>query len=244
MEALSKEKLEFISSMTSALVWPLVTIGILFYFRKQISPLFGQLKSIKVGGLQAEFKKLSVSNQSLMFLDGIAGKQQWTFYDERRENERDLGPAFIGIINDLLVVEKQELIKKIIVWLSSENKNQTWFASEIIGYYKLSEVEDELSALMPEHTNTELNEYELNCIWAHARITNMTEFSNFLLKTNSNVNQLWALFVYKQMPYTGDHLSVDERISVISSFLNRGDLDQNVKSEASEILIYLKSINA
>ena len=241
MESLSKEQLSFISDMTSSLIWPLMTIGLLLFFRKQIIPLFEKLKSVKVGSLEAEFKELSVSNQSLMFLDGVAGKRQWTFYKVRRKGERNLGPAFVGIINDLLLVEKQELINKIKLWLLGDDENHLWFASEIIGYYKLTELKNELLTLIPEDTNSELNSYQLNCIWAYARITDMGMLGDFLLKTNSNVNQSWLLFVYKQMPDLEGYLHINVRIAVIKEFLERTGLNKKIISEAREILEYLEN---
>jgi len=231
-----KDKLEFIAGMTGTLIWPLIIVWFLYYFREKIRSLLDQIKTVKVGNLEAEFQDLPISSQSLLFLDGIARKDQWTFYEERRDDERNLGAAFLSIAKDLLNVERGELIKKLNQWLGSKDENLIWFASEIIGYFRIAELENALYTLLPENTTEKLKECQLNCLWAYARLTAMESLSDFLMKTNSEKNQIWTLFVYKQMPYDDESLSGDKRKEIINKFLSRADISDKARNEATKIM--------
>jgi len=79
----------------------------LYYFRDKVSSLLDQIKTEKVGSLEAGFQDSPISSQSLLFLDGIARKDQWTFYEEKRDDEKNLGAAFLSITKDLIKVEKR-----------------------------------------------------------------------------------------------------------------------------------------
>ncbi|VAX29317.1 hypothetical protein MNBD_NITROSPIRAE01-1753 [hydrothermal vent metagenome] len=231
-----KDELEFISSMTETLIWPLIVVWSLYYFREKIRFLLDQIKTVKIGSLEAEFQDLSISSQSLLFLDGIARKNQWTFYEERRDDERNLGPAFLSIAKDLLTVERGELIKKLHQWLSSKDENLIWFASEIIGYFRITEMENALHILLPEERVGKLKKHQLNCIWAHSRLTTMESLANFLMKTNSEENQVWTLFVFKQMPNDDANLSYDKRKEIIKKFMSRVDISGKARDDAAKIM--------
>jgi len=68
-----------------------------------------------------------------------------------------------------------------------------WLASEIIGYFKIPELENALYILLPENKLDKLKKYQLNCIWAHSRLTTMESLSRFLMKTNNEENHIWVL---------------------------------------------------
>ncbi len=236
-----KDELEFISSMTESLIWPLIVVWFLYYFREKICSLLDQIKTVKIGNLEAEFQDLSISSQSLLFLDGIARKNQWTFYEKNRDDERNLGPVFLSLAKDLLTVERAELIKKLDQWLSSKDENLIWFASEIIGYFRMTEMENALRILLPEDTGGKLKNHQLNCIWAHSRLTTMASLSNFLMKTESEENQIWTLFVYKQMPNDDANLSYDKRKEIIKKFMSRVDISAKIRNEAAQIMSQMTS---
>ena len=117
------DKLTFISNLIDSITWPLLAVIGLFVLRKPISKLIPQIQKLKFRDLEAEFQTLSVSDQSLLFLDGVARKDQWTFYGKARSGERELGQAFYILVNDLIKVEKNELLDKLNVWLNSGEPN-------------------------------------------------------------------------------------------------------------------------
>lgn len=236
------DKLTFISNMTNSLIWPAVILVGLYVLRTPISKLIPRVNRVKFRDLEADFQGLSVSDQSLLFLDGVARKGQWTFYEKARPGERALGQAFLIIVTDLLNVERSELIKKLKQWLSSEDTNLIWFAGEVIGYFKVYELKEDLLKVVPKDTDMDLGAYELNALWAYARITNIDNLTNVLQSTTSNANQEWLLFVYDQMPNDSD-FSIQHRISELEKFLNRNSLDKDIILLANEILDRLKSPN-
>jgi len=181
-----------------------------------------------------------VSDQSLLFLDGVARKEQWTFYEKAREGERALGQAFLIIVRDLLNVERREIVLKLKLWLASENNNLIWFASEIIGYFKVFELKEDLLRVVPKNYNVDLGSHQLNTLWALARVTNFISLSNILQSTNSKTNQEWILFVYDQMPDDSE-FSFESRIRVLEEFINKNNLDENIVSLARIILQRLKT---
>ncbi len=188
------DALTFISEMTAAIAWPAIVVFGVYLLRAPLSSLIPKMQKLKFRDLEADFQTLSVSDQSLLFLDGVARKDQWTFFEKIRPGERELGQAFLVIVKDLLNVEKNELIKKLKQWLQSGEKNLIWFATEIIGYFKIVELKNNLSTLLPANLDNDLDTHELNCLWAHARISNIDEFADALMATKISHNQTWLLF--------------------------------------------------
>lgn len=103
-------------------------------------------------------------------------------------------------------------------WTKFPERINGHFASEIIGYFKIPELENALCLLLPENNLGKLKEYPLNCIWAHSCLTTMESFFNFFMKTNNEENQVWVLFVYKKMPYGDENISDDKRKGIINKF--------------------------
>lgn len=234
------DTLTFISNMTSSLIWPVIVFGTLYMLRRPIASLFPKLTKIKFRDLEANFQDLSVSDQSLLFLDGVARKQQWTFFEKARSDERPMGQASKIIVKDLLEVEKNEVIKKLKQWLNSEEANLIWFASEVIGYFRLSELKEELANIIPKDINNDLDHHQLNCLWAYAEITKMKYIADVLIETNSQENQKWLLFLFEQMPISNE-FPIDYRIKVIEQFTGRDDLDKEITVRANETLERMKS---
>jgi len=228
--------------MTDSLIWPVITIVILYVLRKPLSNLIPKVKKVKFKDLEADFHELTVSDQSLLFLDGVSRKEQWTFYEKSREGERALGQAFLIIVRDLLSVERSEVIQKLKQWLASENNNLIWFASEIIGFFKIYELKEDLLNIVPKDTNVDLSTHQLNALWALARITNFIGLSRILQSTNSKINQEWILFVYDQMPNERE-FTIERRIGALEEFINKNNLDEDIVLLANEILQRLKSPN-
>ena len=98
------------------------------------------------------------------------------------------------------------------------------------------------STLRPNNLDKDLSDYKLNCLWVHARITNIEDLANALITTKSVHNQTWLLFVYEQMPLDSD-VSLDYRLEVINRFLNRDDLTDKAVSIANKMISRLNSPN-
>jgi len=236
------DNLTFISKITSSLIWPVVVIGALYVLRTPISKLVPKVTRVKFKDLEADFQGLSVTEQSLLFLDGVARKGQWTFYEQVRPGERALGQAFLIIVADLLNVERNELVKILKQWMTSEDENLVWFASEVVGYFKIYELKNELFKIVPVDTDKDLRTCELNALWAYSRITGFSKLANVLLSTTSKSNQEWLLFVYEQMP-DDSAFPIENRIVDLEEFIDRDSLDNKIVSLAKDIVRGLKSPN-
>ena len=101
--------------------------------------------SIKAGSFEINFGGLSLEKQMLIFLDGVIRQKQWTFYSTR-QNEAELGQAFHILVDDLIKNDQKNFFNEIKKWLNSENENQMWFASEVVGYYQIKEFKNELKS--------------------------------------------------------------------------------------------------
>lgn len=229
--------LTFISSIVSSTTWPLVWVGALYMFHKPLLELIPQLQRLKFRDMEAHFQGLPVSEQSLIFLDGVARKHQWTLYKTTRPGERDLGQAFSLLITDLLrdTDKKEQLVKKLRYWLDSREENLIWFASEIIGYFKVCELKDVLPSLCPQDKDEPWLSHQLNCFWAYARCCGMQYMHDFVLATTNESNQRWLLFVYAQM-LDDNQSEISECINVLNRFKSREGISPTAVSEANQII--------
>lgn len=165
-------------------------------------PVLSQFaSSLKAGGVEVAFRDLSVNDQLFKFLDSIATKRQWTYFSPR-EGEEHLGPAFAVFTEQLLSSSRKRLIQQLQSWLRSDDVNHRWFAAEIIGFHKIAELRTTVGrAPMAANPDEDLETWELNCIWAKARLDTTPYLSLKLLlqKTNSRNNQAWILRAFDQM---------------------------------------------
>lgn len=234
------DTLTFITKLIDSLAWPIVIAGSIYLMRVPLSSLLPRIDKLKYKDLEADFSRLSVSDQSLLFLDGVARKEKWTFYESARKGERPLGAAFAIIVRDLLNVERNEIIEKLRQWLNSENENVVWFAAEIIGYFKVYELKDEISEAAPQNPDRTIPESELNVLWAQAMLTDFENLNKFFQKTTSQANQEWILFLYQQMP-EDDNFTLDYRVTQLENFADRKDVSKAVIKKALAVLQKLKS---
>ena len=236
------DELTFISNITSSLIWPVIVFGTLYMLRRPIASLFPKLEKIKFRDLEASFQDLPETVQSLLFLDGLARKHKWTFFEKGRFDERPMGQASKIIVKTLLEDEKNEVIKKLKQWLRSEEASLIWFASEVIGYFGLSELKEELAKLIPKDINKDLEHHKLNCVWAYAKITKMKYIEDVFIETNSQENQKWILFLFEQMPISNE-FAIDYRIKVIEQFTGRNDINKEITVLANKTLERMKSLS-
>jgi hypothetical protein len=193
--------------------------------------------------LAAAFRELSLHEQIFLFLDGIARQRTWTFY-QPREGESEIGSALRQLVGGLIESEQEELKKRIINWLHSKNDNVIYFASEIVGYFpgKFKDLDTDLidvyKDLDKNDKNREWTTSQLNCLWAHGRLTNFDELNTFLLTTLSEENQKWILFSYEQMVKAleiGQRVAATEFMPVLASLITQ-DLPDAVRVKAENLL--------
>jgi len=101
------------------------------------------LDSLKIGDVEFNFGslKLNGTEQTLLFLENIIVKTEKpvTFYP-KREDESRLGEPFRNLVQELIHKDRSPLIEKVREWLKSDNDQLLWFASEIIGYFQIQEL--------------------------------------------------------------------------------------------------------
>jgi hypothetical protein len=169
----------------------------------------------------------------LTFLDGIAMKKQWTFF-KPRVGEDELGKAFADLTGDLVKKAQPDLVEHLRSWLRSQSANQRWFAAEIVGYHKLTELH---AAVRAECETAEPDEtwepWKLNCLWAASRLDDDPMYgrlSIFLYKTTSKKNQRWILNALDQMVHS-DQAKAQDFEGAVRSFVK--DLRDTGESEQS-----------
>lgn len=182
-----------------AFVVDTVTLGLLALAALPFLPAF--VSSFKAGGVEFAFRELSVHEQLITFLDGIATKRQWTFFSPRA-GEEDLGPAFKVMTEELLNAARPRLVGQLRAWLASDDVNHRWFAAEIIGYYQLTELTRSVQRA-PESSDFDRpwEPWEMNCMWAYSRLEKppYTKLCSFLVATHDPQNQAWILKSLDQM---------------------------------------------
>ncbi len=208
-------------------------------------PLAGNyLKSIKTGNFELYFRSLSENQKILTFLKEISRGKSLTFYIKKRSEETCLGEAIRLLVYELKNQNRKKLVDEIITWLEEEDHELKWLASEIAGYFGLTEVKNELKqAFKGLDINDAWRAWQLNCFWAYSKITdNYQGLHDFIIRTENESNLDWLLDVYLQMPLEG-HANINDYISVISEFLNREKLSMPIKYKAENVLLELKEIN-
>jgi len=180
------------------------------------------VSSFKAGGVELSFRELSVHDQVLTFLDGIAIKKQWTFF-RPRPGEEQFGAAFAELTGELVRNAQSELFPQLRSWLKSDNPNHRWFAAEIIGYHQLRELHRAVRTAPDSADPRETWEtWELNCLWAASRLEEpkYQRLRHFLCETTSPVNQAWILNAFDQMIESGD-AKQHEFAEVVQAFVAR-----------------------
>jgi hypothetical protein len=198
--------------------------------------------SIKAGAFEIDFGGLSLEKQMLIFLDGVIRQKQWTFYSNR-QNEAELGQAFHILVDDLIKKDQKNFYIEIRKWLSSENENQMWFASEIIGYYQIGEFKNELKLKIEVlDINETWSSSQLNYLWAVSRFNKYKELNNFINKTKNISNTEWALFAYLQMIKEG-HCNIKDFELFINEYSEQKEIELSLEryKKANEIIRKIKA---
>jgi len=193
------------------------------------------LKSLKFGDKEISLRNLSPQDQIFVFLETIASQQQWTFYIPRN-TESGLGQAFPLLLKNIVKNDPKELKKWVKKLVASEDNNLIWFASEVIGYFRLEQSKDILPIIYSTlGQGAQWPQHALNCLWAYSRFHDYRELDELLLNTTNEDNQRWILTAYKQMLAAGD--CARSRVeAVLREFCNRKDIVSQVVGYAGEIL--------
>jgi hypothetical protein len=204
-------------------------------------PFLGQfLETLKAGDVEAKFRNLSFPDQVLTFISVLATKRQLTFYMPRKGKEQQLGTVGNYLIDEMLHKNRRRTIREIKKWLIAENDYLKWFASEVIGYFGIIELAEELK---PHYKALEYDvdweDWQLNCLWAHSKLKdNYKEFVRFLTETDSTANQDWALDVFIQMREEGETMPQSTEITrLLNKMIGNDNLDDAIKNKANEIII-------
>ncbi len=169
-----------------------------------------------------------------------------TFYPQR-EDESSIGEEFSSLVEKFVKENRSQLIKIIRDWLEEKShQHLLWFASDIIGYFKLSELRHDLlpfCQLIMKDPDQCWSGWELNCLWAYARLNDYKQI-NELLQTSSNAEtQKWLLGVYTQMvtthPEEGKHQCFIEEVQ---KFLQGSGIKHDVLIEAQKVLKELENL--
>ena len=120
-----------------------ISISLLFF---SAIPLLGEyLETLKIGNVEAQFRTLSFAGQVLTFLHVLATDRKLTFYKPRQKiGEFQLGTAGYYLLERMLKENRKRTIRTINKWLKEEEENLRWFATEVIGYFKLKELAEDL----------------------------------------------------------------------------------------------------
>ena len=168
-----------------------------------------------------------------------------TFYPQREE-ESGLGEPFCNLVQKFVNEDREQLVETIREWLKRKNhQHLLWFAGEMTGYFKLSELREDLrpfcQSLMDE-PNKDWSDWELSCFWAYARFNDYEQIHKMLQTTTNATTQKWMLTVYTQMvaihPEEGKH---QRFIDEVKQFLQRSGIQDDVKTEAQKVLEELEN---
>lgn len=201
------------------------------------APYLGSfIQKAKAGEIELSFNNPTTARSLLNSLKAISEVRKLTYY-KPRDAEGGLTQAHIAIVDYLTREYNHELYEELKVWLTSDNENIKWMASEIIGFHGIADLGDRLYSLYQcKNYNERWPDWQLNCLWAHSKTANnYSEMHQFLLSTKNPHNQEWLLGAYEQMVLKG-HCDSAVFFNEVSSFQNRDDISNDMKRKAGNVL--------
>jgi hypothetical protein len=212
------------------------TLGLLVFAAAPI--LWPLIESIKAGGVEINFRQLSMQTQIFTFLDGIATQRMWTFYP-CRDGESELGNGFAVLVRELIDKGEKDLLAQLEKWLDGYNNNHRWFAAEIIGFFRIEKMKDELQQYYENLDKDDSWEpWQLNCLWAYSQFYEFQPLHMMLLSTKNESNRLWILDAYYQMvKYQGsDEKTVSTVRLLAENIQSQKDISPSCKLTLQRIL--------
>ena len=219
-------------------------IGERFYFETVVEKDKQTDIGLGIFAINAQKLKAIVESLKIDDLENIIVNMEnpVTFYPQREE-EAGLGEPFLNLVRKFVTEDRSHLVETIREWLRRKNHQYLlWFAGEVVGYFKLSELRDKLRPFcrIMDEPDKERYDWELSCLWAYARFNDYEQIHELLHKTTNPKIQKWLLTVYIQMvtthPKEGKHQCfIDE----VNKFLER-EIQDHVKREAQDVVKQLE----
>jgi hypothetical protein len=159
-------------------------------------------KSIKIGGMEAQFNELDTSDKEVFLINELAKEDKWTYYAPR-ENENYSGKALLRLCEKLKNEHHDKFIQMLTKQIDSNVENLIWFASENIGYFKLEELKKQLNKHgNPKYLNFKAENIapeKLSCLWSLSRFNNYKELTDNLKAEHNSYNNDWIAEALNQM---------------------------------------------
>lgn len=214
------------------------------FLARSLETLASYLDTLRVGNVEAHFRKLSFIEQVFTFLTVLATDRKLTFYGER-EGEFRLGTAGQYLLEEMFSRNRRRTYHNIRHWLQADEENLRWFAAEVMGYFKLQDLSQELPHFYQNlDRHKDWPEWALNCIWAHSKLNNeYKELNDFLLQTKSSSNQDWLLDIYTQMPEAGEAFPLPSHSEILlKQFRAKTDLSKAIEYKTERKLEQLAEL--
>lgn len=145
-------------------------------------------------------ERTGTAEKSIAFLAAMASEREMTYYTPR-DKEFVLNDALQLVVKDLYEGHKSTLQTELRKWIHTNDKNLLWLASEIVGFYEMSELVGDLYQRYKDEDDTEKwPQWRLNFIWAHSKVDNdYDELLKFMFSTQSIENKEWVVGALFQM---------------------------------------------
>jgi len=222
-------------------------IGERFYFETVVEDKTTKEVGFDIFAIDAQILRPIVGSLNIRDLENVIVNMEkpLTFYPQR-ENEIHFGKQFRDLVQEFMRKKHAHLVQKIREWLKQKShQHLLWFASETIGFFKLTELRDDLQPfcqLIMEGPNQVWSNWELNCLWAYARFNNYEQVHKLLQTTTNTVTQKWLLGVYPQMVTVHpEECKSQDFIDNVEQFLQRSGIQNEVKIEAQKVLEQLEN---
>ena len=161
--------------------------------------LMNYVDTIKFGGMEASFKKMSTSDKELFLIKELAREDKWTFFTPRSD-ETHSGSALLRITDKLKENNESKFNDMLKELLDSDDENQVWFASEVIGYYQLENLKSLLESKVRKlDFKKNIVHHKLNCLWAVSRFNLYKELIEPLQEEINEHNKKWIIEALIQM---------------------------------------------
>jgi len=215
-----------------------VTLGLMVLAGLPVLAMY--VETFKGGGVELRFRSLGEAQQLAVFLEAVASRSAWTFY-EPRPGESHLGQAFRVLVEELRENDPEAFEAMVERFMASEDVNLRYFAAEVIGCFRIKPLRRLLQkGLGDTDPDARWPLWRLNCLWADSRFEEYRPLHRFLMETRDDGNQDWLLDIYRQMPAAGE-ASAAEFAKQLRLFLERTDLVEGIKGEALRIVTGLEA---
>jgi hypothetical protein len=226
-------------------------IGDKFYFETLVKDKTIKDRGFDIFTIDSKSLKPVIESIKIADLENVIVNMEKpvTFYPPREDEFRVEEEVFCDLAKKILDQDRLQLVEIIREWFERKShQHLLWFASEVIGYFKLCELRDDLlpfcQPIMDDPKEMHWSKWELNCLWAYARFHDY-EHIHKLLQTTPNADiQKWLLEIYPRMVAAHPEESkTQDFISEINLFLQRSEIQDDLKTEAKTVLEKLENLS-